>query len=468
MIDEPFVFLDFDILNSLFGTLWLVLSLIASVDILLRKSDPRSSLLWLALVWLSPLLGVFIYFMFGINRIANRARQLNFSDALAIDGYTSSKNGERSAWESFVSLGDEIAGSPLVSGNNVEVLSGNTDIHNAMMDAVNEAQDSIAISTYIFRRDRIGLALADELLAAKNRGVDVRVLLDGFGNSIYRTGIFRYFRKYRLLPKRFLHSVWPWRMPLLNLRNHRKILIIDGRTTFTGSVNIGDVKNQETHFKITGPIAGNVLELFEIDWAETSDTDPIDRSEITIDSFGDSAIRLVASGPNLKRENLRWIILGAMGAAQKKIRIVTPYFVPDQGLIAGILLARYRGIDVEIVLPKKSNYFFVDWASRRQIKDLTSAGCKIYLQDGPFDHSKLMTIDGEWSLFGSSNWDARSMRLNFEMDLECHDPVFCQKLDIVIDHKLRNSTRLAQYYYKDRSIFLRLRDSIARLALPYL
>ncbi len=468
MIDEPLVFYELDFLNPFLGTIWVLLSLIASVDILLRKSEPRSSLLWLALVWLSPFFGVFLYFMFGINRISNRARQLSFSEFQFTPETLEPLSAKTSAWTSFENLGQEITGSPLVGGNHIDILSGNECIHNAMISAVNEAQSSILVSTYIFRRDRLGLALADELLAAKNRGVDVRVLLDGFGNSVYRSGIFRYFRKYNLTPRRFLYSVWPWRMPLLNLRNHRKVLIVDGETTFTGSVNIGDVKNQETHFRIRGPITNNVGALFDIDWTESSASDVLEHKDYVSEKSGASTLRLIASGPNLKRENLRWIILGAMGSAVEKIRIVTPYFVPDRGLISGILLARYRGINVDIVIPKKSNYFFVDWASRRQLKELSEAGCQIYLQNGPFDHSKLMTVDGRWALFGSSNWDARSLRLNFEMDLECHDPVFCDELDTLIDQKVERSENLRQNFYKDRSTILRIRDSIARLALPYL
>jgi len=470
MLNEPMNFLELQDFIGLFWRFWVILSLGLSIDVLLRKTDSRSSLLWLVILWLAPYIGAFLYMVFGINRVSNRAARLDFHDMRGAPDETRGLASHWKRWGAQMVLGRRVSGSELMAGNTIELISGNDDIHAKIISDINEATDNLVLATYIFRKDELGIAVADALVSAMDRGVDVRVLLDGFGNSVYRSGIYRYLRNRGVNTRRFLHSIWPWRMPYLNLRNHRKILVIDNKIAFTGSGNIGEVDNIETHYRMTGPITEQLHDQFELDWAldqkspaelKTRTTKPpvIDNGQI---------LRVIPSGPAFKRENLRWVILGALGSAKTNIRIVTPYFVPDRGLIAGLILAAYRGVKVELILPEKSNYFFVDWASRRQLKELARAGCKIYMRPDRFDHSKIMTIDGSWALIGSSNWDARSMRLNFEMDVECYDKAFCASLNELIDARRHKAVPLAAGYYEKRSPLLKIRDSVARLALPYL
>lgn len=465
MIDEPLIFWalpDWLVFKWIIG---MAISLCLSVHILLKKTDHKASILWIALVWAIPFFGGLLYLLLGINRISRRASKLGIvsSSPLRSDSYKAASHID----PSFLELGINVSGNPPVPGNTVKIVRGNRQIQNLMIDLIDEAEKSVWLSSYIFRKDNLGLRVADALLKAQSRGVDVRVLLDGFGNSVYRAGIFRFLRKGGIKIQRFLFSIWPWRMPYLNLRNHRKILIIDRKMCLTGSSNIGDVNNQETHFHMEGPITSYFERQFEADWnlEKSAKANPIPPS---IDIKGNAALRLIESGPNHHSENLRWILMGALGMAKKRIRIVTPYFVPDRGLISSLILARLRGVDIEIIIPGKSNYFFVDWASRHQIKPLIEAGCSIYLRNDGFDHSKFVTIDGAWCLFGSSNWDARSIRLNFEMDVECFDKDVCAELDGIMDSILVDNEALSSFIYETRSIPIRLRDAFARLALPYL
>ena len=443
-----------------------------TVHILLHKSDPKSSLLWLALIWFAPIFGAVFYLMFGINRISRRAQnllndtELGFSEQSEImPEATLSDNAETD----FIKLGTTLTGTVRTHGNSLEIVEGVDFIHAKMIEKIATAQTSILLSTYIFRRDYLGRAMAQALVEADQRGVDVKVLLDGVGNGLFRSRIYRQLKKGGVEVERFLHSVWPWRMPYLNLRNHRKLLVIDGVEGFTGSLNIGFVTNLETQFHLRGPIISHLIQAFSLDWKMAGGKPlPSMSSHHEAETAGAVSARGVLSGPIYPRERLRWLMLGRMAAAKDNIRIVTPYFIPDQGLLSGLVIAALRGVKVEILLPERSNYPFADWASRRQIQELVRAGCDIYLRDDVFDHSKIITVDGQWALIGSSNWDARSLRLNFEFDIECESSDFVTVLDIVINERRLKASRLESLTYAQRSIFLKLRDGIGRLLLPYL
>jgi len=446
-------------------------SVILTIHILLHKSDPKASLMWIALIWFAPIFGAVFYLLFGINRISRRAHKLMTEERADLNGAIEKDDFDFAddAWIEFRRLGNHVTHSRRCKGNDVEILEGIDLIHEAMISAIQSADKTIALTTYIFRRDKLGKALAKALVEADQRGVDVKVLLDGVGNGLLRSRTYRQLRAGGVDVRRFLHSKWPWRMPLMNLRTHRKLLIIDNLTAFTGSMNIGRVRNLETQFKIKGPIISHFITAFEYDWviADGAVLPKTFRGPFNKEA-GKVSARGILSGPIYKRERLRWIILGAVNAATKNIRIVTPYFIPDQGLLSGLVLAALKGVQVDIILPKKSNYPFADWASQRQIKDLLRAGCRIYHREDVFDHSKLMTVDGHWALIGSSNWDARSLRLNFEFDVECEDSEFVTELDKVITERQAKSDLLGWDEFESRSIFIKLRNSAARLLLPYL
>lgn len=372
-------------------------------------------------------------------------------------------------WTAVSHLITRVTGSTSVPGNFINTLQGIDHIHDAMISDIERSSSSIFLSTYIFKNDDYGRKLADALIEAKRRGVDVKILLDGVGNGLFRSKIYRRLKSGHVDVRRFLHSIWPWKMPLLNLRNHRKVLIIDEEISYIGSMNIGRVKNMETQFRMRGHIATNLTEAFEADWIiagggsiQANIENPFHLRPGKVD------LRVISSGPVHKLERLRWVLLGVMGAATRRIRIVTPYFVPDRGLLSGLILASLRGVQVEIYLPRKSNYIFVDWASRRQIEQLVQSGCNIYYLDGAFDHSKIMTVDDQWALFGSSNWDARSMRLNFELDIVSKNTDFAHSLNGIINEKKSQSVLISSPDLKDTSWLIRLRDALARLLLPYL
>jgi cardiolipin synthase len=267
-------------------------------------------------------------------------------------------------------------------------------------------------------------------------------------------------------------------MPFLNMRNHRKILVVDGACAFVGGMNIGredcrsimgDRAIKDVHFRVTGPVVRVVMDAFARDWTfTTAETLDSDRWWPELDATGPVFARGLRSGPDADIYRLELILGAALNLARKRIRIVTPYFLPDARLQFAIQEAGLRGVEIEIVLPGKSDQRIMDWAMRGHLRFFRHLNVKIIATPAPFDHSKLCTVDGEWSLIGSSNWDARSFRLNFEFDLECADRDLTARIDAVIDAKVASGTPLTPNMLAAEPVWLRLRNAAARLLMPYL
>jgi cardiolipin synthase len=267
-------------------------------------------------------------------------------------------------------------------------------------------------------------------------------------------------------------------MMSMNMRSHRKILVTDGRVGFTGGINIRRGHQlqrkpkrpvQDVHFRVEGPVVAQLQEVFADDWLfTTGESLRGDGWFPKLERRGDVLARGVTDGPDEDFEKLRWTLLGALSIARYSVRIVTPYFLPDPPLISALNLAAMRGVKVDIVLPSRSNLVFIDWASRAIWWQVLEHGCRIWLTPRPFDHSKLMLVDACWALIGSANLDPRSLRLNFEYNLECYDLGFARQLDQLIESKLKGAHEVTLREVDSRPVAIRLRDGIARLATPYL
>ena len=307
------------------------------------------------------------------------------------------------------------------------------------------------------------------------RGVEVRVLVDAVGSRYTWPPILGRLRRAGVRAARFLPSLMPYRLPFANLRNHRKLLVVDGRVGFTGGMNIrkhfwpGEHAAVDLHFRVDGPLVGQLQETFAEDWAFTT------REHLSgeawfppLSAAGGVLARGIADGPDEDFESLRTVLLGALATARTSVRIITPYFLPDTALITALSVAALRGVQVDILLPEKGNLPVVQWATYAQLWQVLQPGCRIFLTAPPFDHTKLMVVDGVWSLIGSANWDPRSLRLNFEFNVECYDAALALELEGVVAARLRNARRLTMAQVDARSLPARLRDGLARLLSPYL
>jgi cardiolipin synthase len=473
---------------SLAGTTWdfpavllaaahVAVACAVSVHVLLRKRDVGSAIGWIGLSWLSPVAGGVLYFVFGINRVRRRARQLRDQPPLRYSRLPGDKASDRAdhlaPLERAASV---IAGRPATPGNAFDLLQNGDEAYPRMLAAIAGAGRSIALATYILRDDAAGGPFIDALIAASRRGVAVRVLLDGIGSGYFVSSAYRRLRRQGVPTARFMHSPLPWRMPFLNLRTHKKVLVVDGRTGFAGGLNIGQENLlsgkprwpvRDTHFAIAGPVVGQLVSAFAQDWLFATG-EQLDDAVWWPDLAheGEAVARVVTSGPDQELERIEFLMLQAVTCAASSIRIMTPYFLPDDRLITMLATAAMRGIEVDIVIPERSNYILIDWATRANIGPLLAAGCRIWLNPPPFEHSKLMVIDAAWCLVGSANWDMRSLRLNFELNVAiCHDAMAG-----VLEARIlaKRGRPLIAEAIAARSLPVRLRDAGARLFLPYL
>ncbi|HEX7053113.1 MAG TPA: cardiolipin synthase [Burkholderiales bacterium] len=467
-----------DVVDLAFAAAVLVAAVVASAHAVLYKRESRSATLWLAVVWLLPAIGALLYLTIGVNRVERRATRLRrrMVRHRTEAQFPSSEPGRH--FTPLARLVGQVVGRPLTPGNQVEALIDGAHAFPAMLEAIGRAQRSIAMSSYIFDGDGVGAQFVEALAAAARRGAEVHVLIDDVDARFSRSSAVKPLRRAGVDVAVFNPPLLPARLHALNLRNHRKILVVDGVEGFTGGINVDcrywrpeapEEAYRDLHFRLRGPVLAQLMEVFADDWHFT--TGVALRGEKWFPRLapaGEILARGIEAGPDESFERLRWVIIGGLSAAQRSVKIMTPYFLPDQSLITALDAAALRGVEVDIVLPEKSDLPHVHWAAFGQIWQVLERGCRVWLRPGPFDHSKLMVVDGAWTLLGSANWDARSLRLNFELDVECYSVELGAHLEGLVQARIAGARRYTLADDTQRSLPVRLRDGVARLFAPYL
>jgi cardiolipin synthase len=471
--------------------LWIALGVVVLVSAghaLLHKRDPRAGLGWIVTCLALPGIGAILYWLFGVNRIRTRARdwQARGKGMLWMEPAICDWSAEledalpfrRENYAALLSLADAVTRRSLLSGNRIVPLYNGEEAYPAMLRAIDEAQSSVHLSTYIFDADRTGQSFVDALQKAVNRGVEVRVLIDGLGERYSFPIARRLMRGSGIRTARFLPPSLSGRGIYFNLRNHRKLLVVDGALGFTGGMNLGDrhlAANRDNpkrvvdiHFRLEGPVVGHLQEAFLEDWhfatGEAINDVPYPPPVTGGEAFG----RGISAGPNEDFEKLTWIVVGALNCARRRIRIMTPYFIPERSLVTAINAASLRGVEVDILLPGQNNLFYVAWASRAFHGELLEYGTRIFFQPPPFVHSKLLLVDDDYALTGSANLDPRSLRLNFEFNVEVYDRALVDELGRHFEAVRRVSRELTSAEVEARSLPIRLRDAATKLFSPYL
>lgn len=448
----------------------------ATIHLLLTKRDVVAAVGWIGLVWLVPIVGAVSYMVFGVNRVKRRARRLRPQYGGSDDSSRLEHRGNLDGLESLARGVRRITARPLRGGTAIDTFQNGDEAYPSMLQAIASAKVSVGLSSYIFRNDQWGGQFIQALADAHRRGVDVRVLIDGIGGGWLLSPAYHRLRREDVPAARFMHSMLPWRMPFLNLRSHKKILVVDDTVGFTGGMNIADENVmatrpkepvQDLHFRIEGPVVAQLSQAFADDWTFVTDQDETDVKDPPDPPSGEGKLaRVIDSGPDEDLEKVEYVILQAVACARTSIAIMTPYFLPDERLITALSLAAMRGVSVDLTIPQKSDHVFVDWATHPTIEPLLSDGVRIWRSPLPFHHSKMMVVDGEWCLIGSCNWDIRSFRLNFELCMEIYDHGLAETLSKLMEGC--RASELTQAELDRRSLPIRLRDAAARLLLPYL
>ncbi|HEX3845600.1 MAG TPA: phospholipase D-like domain-containing protein [Steroidobacteraceae bacterium] len=464
---------DEALFQQLIVALYVVCAAFSSAHALLTKPDPRSAMGWIATAWLLPFAGTLIYLLFGVNRVRTRARQLRAGVTFTGGGIFSPLP------EDFASqltrIGDAVTQRPRLPGNEIIALENGENAFPLMLQAIDSARHSVWLSTYIFETDPVGRKFIAALAAAAARGAQVHALVDGIGEWYSWPHAVRLLRHAGVRAARFLPPRFAMPMLSLNLRNHRKLLIVDGETGFVGGMNIGGRevgkahhrRMADLHFRVRGPAVSQLADCFAADWqfaaGEALIPPPIARPDA-----GSCVCRVITEGPDEDADKLLFVILGAISVAHRQVLIMTPYFIPPPELTAALQTAALRGVEVCLVLPARSNLRYVDWATRRWLPPLLERGVQVYLQPPPFSHTKLIVVDGSYAQIGSANIDPRSLRLNFEIAMEVYDQTACAQLAKYVLSARDHANRFPPQPPPRLPLAGRLRDSLFWLLSPYL
>ncbi|MES2662203.1 MAG: phospholipase D-like domain-containing protein [Pseudomonadota bacterium] len=470
-----------------FSVISVLVSFTTIFHIALYKRNSSSAVTWTVFILLTPLVGSLIYAIFGINRINRRLKRsghLKKSEFTNIQTLPVPLPYERypELWKAGHYLGLHDVYSPI----KIYPFLKPRDAVDAMLSGISNAKLSITLLTYIFNDDPIGLLFINALKNAAERGVEIKLLCDDVGSGPSKSLLYKKLHHPKITIAFFLPVLVHTRFS--NMRNHRKLMIVDGKTGFTGGMNIAGMYDKswrkenlnddlrlspDTHYQVEGPVVAHLQRIFEEDWFFTTEeklTNSIywQTVEITTHSTEGSVCRVIASGPSDDRNLSRWHYLTLIQCARKSIIIQSPYFSPDQAILDALSTAALRGVRVDILIPQNSDYSFIRWVIQEIVGGLLQYGVHIWWIPGGFDHTKALLIDDEIVVIGSANWDARSLRINFELNLEILDDEFAKTMHTFLIENRNKSTIYTIEMHQNRTKSIKLRDGISRLLTPFL
>ncbi len=458
--------------------------------ILRTRRDPKGMMAWILALLFLPVVGLFLFLVIGQMPIQRRVRRRHHRrraiepalhqrheqsvrpfDAMDIAELDPSQR-------ALIRVATRISESVVTRGNDVIVYHDPEALFLSMSLAIEAARSHIHLQYYIFSADDVGRAVRDLLVKKAKQGVEVRLLLDAVGCWRLSRSFVRQMQRDGLRVAFFL----PWGLTTrrlhMNFRNHRKLVVVDGRVGFAGSQNIGDVYLgrkkkygpwRDTHLKMTGPAVSSLQEVFVDDWHFSTNEDlAADRYFPAPSPAGDKLVQIVASGPDHRPHVMHQLLYAALADARHSVSLITPYFVPDHAMLMALQSAAYRGVRVRLLLPARSDHWFVLWAGRSFYHELFDAGIEVYEYDRGMLHSKVAIIDRRWAMVGSANMDVRSFRLNFELTSLIYDAIAAEALQLDFD-TLREAARrvvlndIESWNYRET-----LAAGLARLASPIL
>ncbi len=456
--------------------------------ILAIKKEAISALAWCLLVILIPLLGVVLFILFGyqsVHRPLKRKRMhrrvfraKNPAGRQPLHAEAEQAEDPDETWEGMGRLARRLEAYPLTSGNQLKVYYEGRPAFDDMFAAIRAADHHIHLEFFIFQYDELGRQCLDLLAEKAKQGVEVRLLYDAMGSRKLGWWRLRKFHQAGGKSAAFLPLSILRRRIQVNMRNHRKILVVDGKVAFTGGLNIGDEylgKNRylghwrDTTLRIEGPAVESLQRIFIEDWdfacGESLEGDPYFQAA---QDAGSDVVQVIQSGPDQEVKSIREIYLASIFKARRRLWITSPYYVPDQGLRDALSLVGRTGVDVRLLLPLKADHWSSHFASLYYLRDLLDAGVKVYQFTNGFIHSKVWLADGQWASVGTANLDNRSLLLNFEVNCLIYTPRVIAELEHQFLRDLEQSIRLEPKVFARRPWPERLAENFFRLFSPVL
>lgn len=485
---------------SLGSLLHLFLAFLCTLHTLRRRREASSALLWILLVWAFPGIGVVLYAMIGMDRIPakafkkrasnerfqSRSPRREFPPCRAPEESppaVSFDSGSRLLRELNQAMDTILPESPGLSGNDVRLLLCGDKAFPAMLETIARARHHVHLSTFIIGNDRTGRTFLDLLARKAEEGVTVRFLYDRFGSTHAWASGFLW--PYQHKSPRLRLAGWTQANPLkrqfqLNLRNHRKILVVDGETAFVGGINLHDEHAtrgglppiRDYQFQITGPAVSILQYTFLRDWFFMTGEDPDDllvpAHFPSLSPAGDALVRVVNSGPSSRFEKIAEVYFNAIILARRTLQVVTPYFVPTADLIRALRSAAMRHVDVRLLVPRENNHVYAGLAGRAHYDELLSAGVRIFERQPPFMHAKAMLVDDELAIVGTANLDARSLRLNYETNLVLAGSSALDPLRAAVSEDFAHATEILPEEWCRRPVRQRMLENFCALLSPIL
>jgi cardiolipin synthase len=466
---------------------YLVLTIATLCWVLHQKREPMSAIAWCLAVLVLPFLGPILFALFGYQtvhhrRVARKQQRKSDYGKLAQPAHGQPELAAPELppqWAVLADLARYGYGFPVTSGNRLAIYTHGEPAYAAMLDAIRAAKHHVHMEFFIVRPDDSGRAFLDALEACAKRGVEVRFLYDSVGSFTFRSRMHSGLRAAGGRAYPFLPMLNPLNRFRINLRNHRKILVVDGTTAFTGGLNIGDEylgKHpkfgywRDTHLKVEGPAVASLQRVFLEDWffaADEAARGPAYFPQV-IEPPGASVVQVAQSGPDTEYKAIRETYFAGILRARKRVWIASPYCVPDAGLRDALVLAGRSGVDVRFLGLFRPDKWVPFLAARFYWAELLEAGVKVYQYARGMMHSKFVLVDGEWASVGTANLDNRSLYLNFEVNCLLYDAAAVAELEGHFLDDLGWSVRLDPEVYARRPRIARLAENAARLFSPVL
>jgi len=453
--------------------------------LLIKKRNPASTVAWILTIIFLPVFGGILFLMFGVNRIERRKQQHDRSveefhaPEPSLTPHTVMPDEVRSALENrLMRLARRITDTAALRGNRIELLADTNRTLGLIEQAIRSAEKTLHLEYYIWQPDKTGSRIRDLLVEKAQQGVTVRFIYDKIGSMRLGRKFLKPMREAGIHVASFLPGITFRERFSVNLRSHRKIVIVDGRVAFTGGMNIGDEylgRNKklgywrDTHLKFTGPAVVQLQHVFAEDWyfatRETlsgPDVFPVPSSN------GKVHAQVIAGKPTGEIGEFYTLMFAAINEARHRITLATSYFVPPIALATALETAALRGVSVRLLLAGRSAYFWTKLAARSYYDSLLESGVEIHEYQRGLLHSKTLTIDGQWSLVGTPNFDARSLLLNFEVALAMYDSGIAMQLEEQYEHDLQWARRIDPVERENRSAWQTLQENVCRMFAPVL
>lgn len=481
-----------DVYSVLISFLFLLNFIFAGIIIFLERRDATSTWAWLMVLFFIPFLGFILYLIFGQNM--SRKRLFDWEDIKKIGIEDLIKEQITSLREQRFHFSDPNArdyrdliymqlvnnDAVLTQDNDVNLFTDGKEKFDQLLEDINNAKDHIHLQYYIFRHDNLGSKILDALTKKAQEGIKVRVLYDEMGSRNLSKKVFQSLKE----AGGEVEIFFPKRIPFINLRlnyrNHRKLVIIDGHIGYVGGFNVGDEYLglnpkfgywRDTHLRMRGQVVKAIQTRFILDWNQATHHHYMHydkRYFPSIKPAGDMTAQIVSSGPDSEWEQIKNGYIKMITSANESVFIQTPYFIPDQSLMDALRIAALSGKDVRIMIPNKPDHPFVYWATFSHIGELLKTGARVFIYNKGFIHAKTIVVDRKVGSVGTANIDVRSFRLNFEVNAFLYHRPTVEKLALIYQKDITDAEELTFSQYKERSLWIRIKESVSHLLSPIL